>query len=86
MIMQTTKEHLGSKRRPVNLTIRADLLKEAVELNLNASQAAESGIVAAVKKAREQEWLKKNKKALLAHNERVEKSGPLLTPAWSGDP
>lgn len=83
--MQITKEHTDSKRRPVNLTIRADLLQEAKKLNLNASQAAESGIRAAVKQAREQEWLKNNQKALLAHNERIEKSGTLLTPAWSRD-
>ena len=83
--MHTTKERTGSRRRPVNLTIRADLLKEASELKLNASQAAESGIVAAVKRAREEEWLRNSGKALLAHNERIEKSGPLLTPAWSRD-
>lgn len=72
-----------SKRRPVNLTIRADVLAEAKELKLNASQAAETGIIAAVKKAREEEWLRDSKQAILAYNERIEKSGPLLRARWA---
>ncbi len=77
--------HEPSKRRPINLTIRADVLEEAKSLGLNTSQAAESGIVAAVKKAREEEWLKNNQAAIAAHNSRVEKHGLLLTPAWARD-
>jgi antitoxin CcdA len=42
-----------SKRRPVNLTIRADILEEAGALKLNTSQAAETGIIAAVREANE---------------------------------
>lgn len=83
--MEQTLNTRASKRRPVNLTIRADILKEAKELNLNASQAAELGIMAAVKQAREQQWLKDNREALLAHNKRIDKTGPLLTPAWAHD-
>lgn len=72
----------SSKRRPINLTIRADLLEEAKLLKLNASQAAESGIIAAVRKAREDKWLRDNEAALKAHNRRIDNAGPLLTPAW----
>lgn len=74
-----------SKRRPVNLTIRADVLADAKALKLNASKAAETGIIAAVKKAREEEWLKTNRAALLAHNERVDRIGTLLPPSWERD-
>ena len=80
--MATLKKQIESKRRPVNLTIREDILKQAKDLNLNASQAAEVGLVEAIKQARETAWLKENQKALQAHNERVEKTGPLLTPNW----
>jgi antitoxin CcdA len=83
--METTPNHPASKRRPVNLTIRADVLEDAKALNLNASQAAELGILAAVKQAREEKWLKENREALLAHNKRIDKTGPLLTPAWARD-
>lgn len=83
--MSVTQEDVKSKRRPVNLTIREDVLREAKVLKVNASQAAERGILEEIKKMREREWLKNNRKALLAHNTRVEKSGPLLTPSWSRD-
>ncbi|PJB73383.1 MAG: hypothetical protein CO093_00885 [Alphaproteobacteria bacterium CG_4_9_14_3_um_filter_47_13] len=71
-----------SKRRPVNLTIREDILDEARSLKLNTSKAAEMGIINAVREARSQEWLEKNRDALLAHNRRIDKEEPLLTPDW----
>jgi antitoxin CcdA len=78
-------DHELSKRRPVNLTIRADILEQAKALKLNASQAAEAGILTAVKRAQEQKWLEDNRAALQAHNMRVDKTGPLLTPGWARD-
>lgn len=70
------------KRRPINLTIREDVLRDAKDLNLNASKAAELGISNAVREARAQIWLEDNKQALMAHNQRIEKEGTLLTPDW----
>lgn len=84
-MLTKTEAPPSSKRRSTNLTIREDLLKEAKALKLNTSQAAEIGIMAAVKQAREQEWLKNNQGAVLAHNKRVDKIGPLLTPPWVRD-
>lgn len=75
----------ASRRRPVNLTIREDLLKEAKELNLNASKAAESGIIAAIQKAQENLWLEQNKKAIESYNQDIEKRGLLLKPSWLKD-
>ena len=80
--MNSLRERKLSKRRPVNLTIREDVLTDAKSLHVNASQAAEVGILDAIKKAREQEWVQSNQKALMAHNKRVEKDGTLLTPDW----
>lgn len=85
LAMDTILNSLPSKRRPVNLTIREDVLKEAKALHLNASQAAETGIIAAVKQAREREWLKNSRDAILAHNKRIDKEGTLLTPSWVRD-
>lgn len=73
------------KRRPVNLSIRADILSEAKALNLNASKAAEAGIEAAIKQAREENWRTENRDAIAAHNQRVAESGPLLVPDWADD-
>ena len=83
--MNTPHEQTPSKRRPVNLTIRADILEEAKSLNLNASQAAEAGIISAIQRAQEKKWLETNREALLAHNKRIEREGPILTPPWAKD-
>ena len=78
--MDTVKKQ--SRRRSVNLTINEDVLQEARALQLNTSQAAESGLLAAIRQAKEAAWLDENKKGLSAHNKRIEKEGPLLTPLW----
>ncbi len=75
----------GAKKRPINLTIRADILNEAKVLKLNASKAAEAGIEAAIKQAREDNWRTENREAIVAHNQRVSESGPLLVPDWADD-
>ena len=71
---------IGKKR--VNLTIRSDLMQDAKTLHLNASEAAEAGIAAAVKKAKEEQWLEENKGAIAAYNARIEKEGLLIRPYW----
>ena len=81
--MTIIKASDDQRKRPVSMTIRADLLEEAKALDLNASAAAESGIEAAVKTAREKQWLEGNRKAIEAHNARVADRGTLLTPTWS---
>jgi antitoxin CcdA len=81
--MHLADETASLKRRPVNLTIREDILEEAKSLRLNTSKAAESGIAAAIRQAHSQEWLEANQQVILAHNLRVDATGPLLTPAWS---
>lgn len=83
--MRVSPKKETSKRRPVNLTIRSDLLNEAKTLKLNASKAAEAGISLAIKEARAKEWLRENKEALRTHNKRISKNGPLLTPGWTSE-
>ena len=73
------------KRRPLNVSVREDLIETAKGLNLNTSQAAEAGIAAAVKRAEEAAWLEQNRDAIEAHNARVERRGPLLRPSWLRD-
>lgn len=73
------------RRRSVNLTIREDIIAVAKALGVNASKAAESGIRAAVEAKRAEQWLKENAAGIRAHNGRIEKSGPLLTPDWTVD-
>jgi antitoxin CcdA len=61
----------GAGRRAVNLTIRADLLEEAKQLKLNASQAAEAGLLEAVRRARAEAWRRENAAAIDEYNRRV---------------
>ncbi|MBQ0770978.1 MAG: type II toxin-antitoxin system CcdA family antitoxin [Sphingomonadales bacterium] len=83
--MSATTRLQGPKRRPINLTIREDILREAKALKLNASKAAEAGIEAAIRQAREENWRAENREAIAAHNQRVAESGPLLVPDWADD-
>lgn len=83
--MHLSSDQENTKRRAINLTIREDLVQEARTLKLNTSRAAEAGILAAIKQAREEAWLEQNKAALQAHNARIEKSGTLLTPGWASE-
>lgn len=71
-----------SKRKAVSLTIREDILGEAKALKLNASRAAEAGILDAIKSTREAEWLDANRAAIDAYNDRIDEDGPLLTSHW----
>jgi antitoxin CcdA len=71
------------RRRSVNLTISEDVMEAAKALELNASRAAEAGIIEAVRQARAQAWRRENEAAIEAHNARVEKDGVLLTPDWA---
>lgn len=83
--MSSTARLQDPKRRPVNLSIREDILSEAKALRLNASRAAEAGIEEAIRQAREANWRAENRDAIAAHNQRVGESGPLLVPDWADD-
>lgn len=72
----------STRRRAVSLTLRPELMAQARALKLNVSRAAEHGIEAAVKDALGKAWLAENADAILAHNERVARSGTLITPPW----
>jgi antitoxin CcdA len=65
----------AARKRPTNLSLRADLVDAARELNINVSTACELGLAAEVKKAREARWLHDNMAALDSSNAYVEKHG-----------
>ncbi len=73
----------ASRRRSVNLTIRADVMETVKALHLNASKAAEAGMIQAIKEAQEQKWLAENRAAITAHNDRIDQEGMLLSPEWA---
>jgi antitoxin CcdA len=83
--MSATAAEKKVRRRPVNLTVREDLVTAAKELGINASQAAEQGLAAAVRTAREQAWLKENAEAIEYWNEWIRENGLPLKPLWLED-
>lgn len=70
------------RRKPVTLTIREDILREAKALALNTSQAAEAGIVQALRQAQTEAWLAAAQPGIDAHNARVAEHGTLIKPYW----
>jgi antitoxin CcdA len=62
-------------RRPTNVTLPVELVAEAKALNINVSQACESGLAHSVTQARRARWLEENKEAIEAYNEMVERDG-----------
>ncbi len=81
--MPETTQPPGVKRRSVNLTIRQDVMEAAKALDLNASRAAEAGIVEAIRQANAKAWREQNQAGIEAHNARVESEGVLLAPDWT---
>lgn len=64
-----------SARKAANLSLSAELVSSARELNINISRAAEDGIARAVKAERERLWREENAEAIRLENEYVEKHG-----------
>ncbi len=64
-----------SFRKPTNVSLDSELLKNAKELGVNISRAAEEGLSEAVRKAKGEAWQRENADAIKAWNEWVEKNG-----------
>jgi antitoxin CcdA len=78
--MRTYNAHVvrASKRdrkTPTNLSVRADLVRRAKELDLNLSGLLETAIEQAIRAAERAAWLATNEDAIRAYNARVEKHG-----------
>tara|TARA_B100002019_G_C20697684_1_gene324138 strand:- start:74 stop:319 length:246 start_codon:yes stop_codon:yes gene_type:complete len=70
-----TAEATKSLRKPTNLSLDSDLLKEAKILGINISRSAEAGIAEAVKLRKQENWLKDNAQALASSNAYIEANG-----------
>jgi len=66
------------QRRPTNVTLPEPLVAQAKSLKINLSKACEAGLAAAVKAAREAQWLEENRAAIAQYNQYVEEHGVLL--------
>jgi len=62
-------------RKPTNLSLDRELLREAKALGINVSRSAEVGIEAAVRGQKQANWLEENAAALNSSNAYVEANG-----------
>ena len=65
----------AAPKKPANLSINADLLQQAKQLNINLSQTLEQHLADIIRQAQRSQWLAENKSALDEYNRRIEKHG-----------
>lgn len=65
----------AAPKKATNLSINADLLRQARELNINLSQTLEQHLAEIVREVRRQQWLAENKGAIDVYNQRIESQG-----------
>jgi antitoxin CcdA len=64
-----------ASKRPANLSINADLLSKAKELNINLSAVLEQALAEVLRQRQRTLWLAENQAAIAAYNDHVEKHG-----------
>ena len=65
----------AAPKKSANLSINADLLQRAKQLNINLSQTLEQRLAEIVRQAQSEQWLAENKQALEEYNRRIEAHG-----------
>ena len=65
----------AAPKKSANLSINADLLQQAKQLNINLSQTLEQHLAEIIRQAKRSQWLTENKRALDEYNRRIEKNG-----------
>ena len=72
---QSVVYDLGAPKRAANVTVNADLLRRARELNVNLSQVLETALVDVVRLKARASWQAENREAIEAYNRHVESHG-----------
>ena len=62
-------------KKATNVSLNAELVDEARRLEINVSEACQSGLAAEVKKAREAAWKEDNRAAIESWNDYIRKNG-----------
>ena len=73
--MPTRTGTVRKRKKAANLSVDGELLDSAKRLKLNLSQVFEAGLNAAIREKQREQWLNKNRAALEAYNEHVERDG-----------
>lgn len=62
-------------KKATNLSINSDLLIRAKELDINLSAALEQALTQLLKQRQQEQWLAKNRDAIAAYNQEIERNG-----------
>jgi antitoxin CcdA len=65
----------AAPKKSANLSINADLLQQAKQLNINLSQTLEQHLAKIVRQVKSEQWLAENRNALNEYNRRIETRG-----------
>ena len=61
-----------SPKRPANLSVKAELLAQARELEINLSATLEQALVIAIKNRQREQWKTQHRAAIQAYNAQVD--------------
>lgn len=73
--MEPAVQEKSARKKPTNVTVRADLLEIARQDGLNLSSMLENSLLEYCRKKREMQWLEENKEGIAAYNERIDRNG-----------
>jgi antitoxin CcdA len=62
-------------KRPANLSVNADLLRKARDLDINLSATLEQALVEALRKRMRDQWVAENQATIEAYNAQVDEQG-----------
>ncbi len=65
----------GAPKKPTNLSINSDLLRQAKEHHINLSQALELRLAEILREERRQNWQEENREAIEEYNRRIAARG-----------
>jgi antitoxin CcdA len=65
----------SAPKKPVNVSIDSDLLRQARELKVNLSKALEERLAEIVREERARRWQEDNREAIEAYNRFIDKYG-----------
>lgn len=73
--MRTLPYNPDAPKKPANLSINSDLLRQARENRINLSQALEQRLIEMLLEIDRGKWREENREAIEAYNRRIEASG-----------
>lgn len=65
----------GAAKKPTNLSLNSDLIRQARGLDINLSSVLEEALEVVVRRRLGEQWLAENRTAIAAYNEHVEAHG-----------